>query len=265
MSDSDYKAGQQGLRYDRTMNKADYDKGRGDAEDLAAAAGREKTSVDGAGIGLLAMSPILAIMYPVVTLTLLISGGVLWLLTEHLPPALDIPRLIVTIAALLAAFWLAFKAEHRASEFKIYRLVRHPFRVIAIGVVTFGFMIDIQHSRNFETALDHAPPSSLFVALVAVGLMLWLGPKFDRLFFPVRDAYTIRQEKKYAGMSTLEIDDTKHADFRSRLKFAGVWLAGTIGLVFAIPHGPVALMAIGWFGVCWIGRKVLRSRKPVAG
>lgn len=30
MSDSDYKMGQQGLRFDRTMNKEDYDGGKAD-------------------------------------------------------------------------------------------------------------------------------------------------------------------------------------------------------------------------------------------
>lgn len=258
MSDSDYKMGQQGLRYDRTMNKADYDKGKADAADQATAMAGGKTEVQGGGIGLLFMSPILAIMYPVVTLTIGVSGGVLWLLTRNLPPALDIPRLVVTIVVLLAAFWFAFKAERMASESKIYRHVRHLFRVVTIGLVTFGFMIDIQHSRNFETALDHAPPSSLFAALVAVGLMLWLAPKFDRYFFPVWDSHAIKQEAKFGGKSTVEVDDIKHAETRSRLKFAAVWIAGTIALMFAIPHGPVALMAIGWFAVCWFGRKMVR-------
>jgi hypothetical protein len=95
--------------------------------------------------------------------------------------------------------------------------------------------------------------------------MLWLGPKFDRFFFPVRDAYAVKQEKKYAGMSNVEIDDIKHAETRSRLKFGAVWLAGTVALMLAIPHGPVALMAIGWFAACWVGRKVLGGGKPRRG
>lgn len=264
MSDSDYKMGQQGLRYDRTMNKQDYDKGKADAEDLAAAAGSGKTAVDGAGIGLLFMAPILAIMYPVVTVSLCTSLGVLWLLTERMPPQLNWVRLVLSIVVGLAAFYFAFKAEHKASESKIYRHLRHLFRLIAAFVLTVGFMVRGLRDQSVEGILNNAPPPTLFAALVALALMAWLAPKFDRLFFPVRDAYTIKQEKKYAGMSIVEIDDTKHADFRSRLKFGAVWLGGTIALIFAIPHGPVALMAIGWFAVCWFGRKVLRGKKKVA-
>jgi hypothetical protein len=95
--------------------------------------------------------------------------------------------------------------------------------------------------------------------------MLWLGPKFDRFFFPVRDAYAVKQEKKYAGMSIVEIDDIKHAETRNRLKFAAVWLGGTTALMVALPHAPVALMAIGWFAACWVGRKVLGGGKPRRG
>lgn len=264
MSDSDYKSGQQGLRYDQSMNRQDYDKGKADAEDRAALAARTKTDVEGAGIGLIFMAPILAVMYPIAAAVEAAVVGGYWLLTDHVSMQAQGGRAVIAVALCLGTLYFALKAEHRVSEFKPYRILRHVVRLIAAGVITFGFMIGIGHSRDFATALNHAPPSSLFAALVAVGLMAWIAPKADRVFFPVRDAYAVRQEKKYAGMSTLEIDETKHADFRAWLKFVAVWLAGAIALMFAIPHGPVALMAIGWLAVCWVGRKVLRSRKAAA-
>jgi hypothetical protein len=257
MSNDDYKVGQQGLRYDRSMNKADYDRGKADREDQAAQTAGSRTEVPGGGIGLIFMSPILAIMYPLVTLTIGISGGVLWLLTEHLPPRFDTPRLIVSIAVLLVAFWFSFKVERVASESKIYRHIRNVFRVVVIGLATFEFMLGWRPGQVFQTSMDHAPPSSLFAALVAAGLMLWLGPGLDRFFFPVRDARAIKQEAKFAGKTSVEIDEIKHAETRSRLKFFGVWLAGTIGLIFALPQAPVALDALGWFVLCWLGKKML--------
>jgi hypothetical protein len=265
MSDSDYKMGQQGLRFESGMNKQDFDRGKADKADQEAAAAGAKTEVPGAGIGLILMAPILAVMYPIAAAVEAVAVGGYWLLTGSLSMQAQGGRFVIAIIVGLSALYFALKAEHKVSEFKPYRIVRHVVRLIAAGVITFGFMINVGHSVDFETALNHAPPSSLFAALVAIGLMAWLGPRFDRVFFPVRDAYAIKMEKKYAGMSVVEIDETKHADFRARLKFAAVWLAGTIALMFAIPHGPVALMAIGWFGVCWFGRKVLGSRKASAG
>jgi len=262
MSNDDYKMGQQGLRYDRSMNKADYDRGKADREDQAAAAagGGSMPAGSGAGLGLILLIPVFAIMYPVVTLSQAVMIGALWLATKWMPPSLDWLRLVISIAGIIGAFYLAFKAEGRASRSKIYRNVRHVFRTVVIGLVTFAYMIDLGHSRDFQTALDHAPPSSLFAALVAMGLMLWLGPKFDRFFMDVRDAHAIAQEKKFGGKSTIEIDEIKHAETRSRLKFFGVWLVGTIALMFALPHSPVALSAIGMFVVCWVGRKALNRK-----
>jgi hypothetical protein len=190
---------------------------------------------------------------------------VLWLLTERMPAQLNWVRLVLSIVVGLAAFYFAFKAEHKASKSKIYRHLRHVFRLIAAFVLTVGFMVRGLRDQSVEGILNNAPPPTLFAALVALALMAWLAPKFDRLFFPVRDAYTIKPEEKYAGMSIVEIDDTKHADFRSRLKFGAVWLGGTIALILAIPHGPVGLMAIGWFVVCVIGRKMVRAKNVVAG
>ncbi|HKV73297.1 MAG TPA: hypothetical protein VJN95_02160 [Gemmatimonadales bacterium] len=263
MSTDDYKMGQQGLRYDRTMNKEDYDRGKAAREDQAALAGYGTSDVSGAGIGLLFMAPILAIMYPLVTLSLSVINGGLWLATEWMPPSLNWLRIVLSIAGIIAAFYFAFKAERRASESKIYRNFRHVFRVIVIGLATFVIMIDVRHSLSVEAALAHAPPASLFASLVAMGLMLWLGPGFDRFFFPVRDARAIRMEKKFAGKSTIEIDEIKHAETRSSLKFAAVWLAGTIALMFAMPHVSVALTAIGWFVVCWVGRRLFFPAKSV--
>lgn len=264
MSNDDYKQGQQGLRYDRSMNKADYDRGKAEREDQAALAGYGTSDVSGAGIGLLFMAPILAIMYPLVTLSLSVINGGLWLATEWMPPGLNWLRLVLSITGIIAAFYFATKAERKASQSKIYRNFRHVFRVIVIGLVTFAFMIDIRHSRSVEAALDHAPPSSLFAALVAMGLMLWLGPGFDRFFFPVRDARAIRLEKKYAGMSDLEIDETKHRDFWSRARFAGAWLGTTVVAMVLLPKAPVFLDAVGCFVVCWLIRKTLFGRKKAA-
>ncbi len=264
MSNDDYKMGQQGLRYDRSMNKADYDRGKADREDQAAAAAAGAGSApagSGAGIGLIFLIPVFAIMYPTVTVTQAVLIGGLWLATKGMPPSLEWLRLTISIAGIIGAFYLAFKAEGRASRSKIYRNVRHVFRTVVIGLVTFGYMIDLPNKRDLQTALDHAPPSSLFAALVAMGLMLWLGPKFDRFFMSVRDAHAIKQEQKFGGKSTLEIDEIKHAETGARLKFAAVWLAGTIALMFAFPHSPVALTAIGWFAVCWVGRKILFRAK----
>jgi hypothetical protein len=221
--------------------------------------------VDGAGIGLIFMAPILAVMYPVAAAVEAVVVGGYWLLTSGSSMQAQGGRVVLAIVLALGGLYPALKAEHEVSGSKLYRNVRHVVRVIAAGVMTFGFMIDIQHSRNLVTALSHAPPSSLFAALVAVGLMLWLGPKFDRFLFPVRDAYAVKQEKKYAGMSIVEIDDIKHAETRNRLKFAAVWLGGTTALMVALPHAPVALMAIGWFAACWVGRKVLGGGKPRRG
>jgi hypothetical protein len=175
VSDSDYSMCQQGLRFSPGMNRQDYDRGKADAEDQAALA--TKTSVSGAGIGLIMMAPILFFMYPIAS--------------------------AIMVAALLGAA----KLVHFLPQ-------NHPIMLIGLAV---GAMTGNLRDRSLQGVLDNAPPRTLFAGLVALALMVWLDPRFDRLFFPVRDAYAIKQEKKYEGMSDLEIDERKHIDFRARL------------------------------------------------
>jgi len=263
MSDDDFKMGQQGLRFSPGMNKQDYDRGKADKEDQAAFAAGNKTDVSGAGIGLIMMSPILAFMYPVASTIVVAAVLGAAQLVDFLPENHPFMMMGFLVAVGFAALIPAGKAEHKISEFKPYRIGRHVFRLIAAFGVTVGFMIRNIRDTSFDSVLNNMPPATLFAGLVAVGLMAWLGPRFDRFFFPVRDAYAIKLEKKYAGMSDLEIDDSKLRESNGRFKMLGAWLAVTIVLVFLVPHAFLAL-SLGTFVVFWIfRRRLFYSKAPV--
>ena len=264
MSDDDFKMGQQGLRFSPGMNRQDYDRGKADKEDQAAFAARNKTEVSGAGIGLIMMAPILAFMYPVAGAIVVAAVLGAAQLVEFLPknhPFIAIGLLIVVgFSALLPAG----KAEHKLSEIKVYRISRHIFRLIAAFGATVAFMIRDLRDTSFDGVLNNMPPATLFAGLVAVALMAWLGPRFDRFFFPVRDAYAIKLEKKYAGMSDLEIDQSKLRQSNGRFKMLGAWLTITVGLVLLAPNTTVIPSSLGVFVVFWVLRKRLfYSKAPV--
>lgn len=264
MSNDDFKMGQQGLRWSPGMDKQDFDRGKADKEDQAFANANAKTDVSGAGIGLWMMAPILAFMYPIATtiVVALVVGAAQ--LVDFLPENHPFMRIGLLVAVGLTALWPAGWAEHKVSEFKLYRIGRHVFRLVAAVMLTVGLMVG-EKGRDFDYVLNHAPPATLFAALVAVGLMAWLGPRFDRFFFPVRDAYAIKQEKKYAGMSDLEIDDSKLRESNGRFKMLGAWLAITVVLVLLAPNTAVIPLSLGVFVVFWVFRRRLFYKKaPVA-
>lgn len=263
MSQDDFKMGQQGLRWSPGMDRQDYDRGKAAREDAEyAAAHAPKASVDGPGIVGLVMAPILAIMYPVAGVIMLAAIVATAWLVGLLPDKLTGVKVLLFVAAAIAALFPALKAEHKASESKLYRGVRSVLRLFWLTFLVVGMLIGADDTHDFDSALRHAPPNFLLWTLVIFGLMVWLFPKFDRLFFPVRDAYTIKQEKKFAGMSTVEIDEVKTSEFRGRLTFTVAWVAGTALIGYLVPHGiPVAVIALGVFGVCWVVRKQLFFRK----
>ncbi len=87
--------------------------------------------------------------------------------------------------------------------------------------------------------------------------MLWLFPRFDRAFFPVRDAYAIKLEKKYAGMSDLQINESKQRLSTGRVRFVSTWLIGTVLMMMLVPNASVVPLAFGFFVVCFLFRKRL--------
>lgn len=264
MSDDDYKMGQQGLRFSPGMNRQDFDRGKADKEDQAAFAAGNKTDVSGAGIGLIMMAPILAFMYPIASaiVVALVLGAAQ--LVDLIPDNHPFMKIGLLVAVGLAALFPAGKAEHKVSEFKLYRISRHIFRLIAAFGVTVGFMIRDLRDTSFDSVLNNMPPATLFAGLVAVALMAWLGPRFDRFFFPVRDAYAIKLERKYAGMSDLEIDDSKLRESNGRFKMLGAWLGITVVLVLLAPNTAVIPISLGVFVVFWVfRRRLFYSKAPV--
>ncbi len=262
MSDDDYKMGQQGLRWSPGMDKHDYERGKAAKEDADyAAAHAPRGSVDGPGIVGLVMAPILAIMYPVAGVIMLALMVGTALLVDLLPRSVGFGKFLIFVVAFILALVPALKAEHKASEYTLYRGFRSVLRLGWLGFLVVMALIGADRDHDFDRALSHAPPSTLLWTLVIFGLMVWLFPKFDRLFFPVRDAYAIKEEKKYAGMSDDEVYQSKRAGFFGRVKFTVAWLAGTVAIMFAVPHGvPVSVIALGVFVVCWVLRKALFFR-----
>jgi len=91
--------------------------------------------------------------------------------------------------------------------------------------------------------------------------MAWLGPKFDRVFFPVMDDKAKAEAKEFAGLSEEEVFAVKNRKWCGKLWFTGTWIVSTVGVMLLIPHVSVFVIALGCFSLCYIFRKVLFFKK----
>lgn len=267
MSEDDYKAGLRGDGWSPGMDRPSFEAGQSKrrAEDAIRDFGTgPKTEVSGPGLVGVIMAPILALMYPTAGLIVGATIALVFALSGLLPPGLQPLRVILIIVAAVLALVVALKAEHIVSRFKPYRVLRHVFRLIAVGLITFGAIIGVGPGRDFDRAFNQASGGAIFAGLAAVVLMHFLFPRLDRVFFPVMDDHAKAQATRYADMSEDEIFAIKHAKFHGILRFAFTWLIGSIVLMFFMRKVSVFLLAAGWFLLCWVLRNRLFFKKPRA-
>lgn len=263
MGEHDYNAGMAGRPWSPDMNRTDYEAGKSvyDAKQGILGAGSgPKTEISGPGFVGLVMAPLLAIMYPVAGV--ITSAGLLagYFGTPFLTGNLTGVRVLLVIAVAIGALWLGLKLEHKASESRIYRNLRHPFRLLVVGIIPLAYQMGVGRKETFQ-----APAGTLAVGLCLILLMHWLFPKFDRVFFPVMDSKAKAEAIKYAGMDDEQIFAIKNRKFHGILKFTAAWLVGSIGLMYLLPHVSVALLVAGVFLVCWTLRNRLFFKKETSG
>ena len=163
MSDSDYKKGQQGLAWSPDMNRTDYEAGKwvyDDKQRILGAGSGPKTPISGAGLGLVMMAPILAFMYPVASAIAVAAVLGAAQLVDFIPENHPFMRIGFVVAVGIAALFPAGKAEHKVSEFKVYRISRHVFRLIAAFGLAVGAMIGDLRDKSFDAVLNNAPPAT---------------------------------------------------------------------------------------------------------
>jgi hypothetical protein len=254
MSEQDYNAGKRGEDWSPAMDRQSYDAGRSvynSKQAILNFGNGPKTEIDGPGFVGIVMAPILAMMYPVAGFTTVAAMLATQWVLDFLPPSLNVLKVLAAIAAFFFWFSVALKAEAAVSNLKIYRVSRHALRLVLVGGVTFGAIIGTSRYRDFHTAFNHASGSALFWGLVSVGLMHWLFPKFDRLFFPVMDDKAKAEAKANEGLSEEEIREKKYLRFVNFFRFWGAWLFATIALSSIFHHGiPVVLLGVAAFFIC---------------
>ena len=178
MSDQDYKAGEQGLRYDRSMDRTAYDAGKAAREDRDAIAAKNPQpqfgpSGSGAGAGLLLLIPLFPFIYPVAGAVALGSFYVLYRLTN----ANNFNGLLVFLLVFvlpIAVFLFARRWETKvAVRFRLYRFFRAIIRFAAVTVL----------SALLFAAGDRRGPSpgqNFAGFLIAVFSQIFIFPRLNR-------------------------------------------------------------------------------------
>jgi hypothetical protein len=138
-----------------------------------------KVDISGVGYTLLLISPFLYMVYPTLGVTLFGSFLVVLTVTHwlHVP---DFPAILLLFALCVASFFPGMKLEVMASQFKIYRALRVPWRMVNF----FSLPVIINYGRHADS-FDKASGPALFAGIVLAILMHFILQKADRLYFPV--------------------------------------------------------------------------------
>jgi hypothetical protein len=196
-------------------------------------------------------------MYPVAGSLMALSIIVPVLIGLLLPASLMWVRAVLLIASPLFMLYFALAAEHAASASRPYRGFRSAFRLLLVAALVIFILMRAGTPPRADRTINIPGGGAMVALLAGILFIAWLFPRFDRVFFPVRDDYAIAQEKKYAGLSEAQVFRVKNRKFHGVLKFTAAWLIGSFAVMSVLRHVPVVLTAGSVFAILYLLRKKL--------
>ena len=248
--DDDFKAGLKGETFQFGMNQISYEAGAAKRKDSEAQPSLPKTEVSGVGLTMLMAAPLLVIMYPVAGLITIIAGSIAILATIPIPQSWVGLRFLIVFVVVIMTLVKALKAEHAVSRSKVYRIFRHIFRLGMFGAGTVAALFKTNAANTSAQAFNEEAGPAIFFGFVVIGLMAWIFPKLDRVFFPVMDDKAKAEVKRFAGKSEDEVWTVKNLEWRNKKRFFLIWLIPSAALMFLLPKAPFVLILLGVYLVC---------------
>ena len=265
MNQDDYKAGLRGDAYSPTMDRQAYDEGasvRKTHEGILGAGIPQNNLTAGVGFVIIVTSPILIFLYP--------AGGLVeiapLLLIKTLQRSLSIEPpfavlLLLMIVVAVATYFFAVKVERFFSRFKIYRILRHLFRMAALGSIAFKYIIasgnPAAKQMSIAQTFDNASGGSIVGGLVVLVVMHFLFLRLDKGIFPVKDPKT--------GLLESELSDDERENRRAKvagkIKFILAFVILTVILSGFMRGISVLAPAGASFVICWIFGMIFKKRK----
>lgn len=198
MSDNqDYQAGYRGGQFHHGMDRAEYERGKGqkDLEDTLGG-GNRPVEVPGVAFTLLLIFPLIWTVYPVLGVTILIVPSVIMMV--FLAFKQQMWGILFAFVLGVFSFFPGMKLEAKASQFTVYRWVRGILRIVfSFGaIVIFGSGSDL-HDRYFT--LSKAQPGALVGGFLGSVIVYLIFQRLDLIYFPALKEIKKMQEQLARG------------------------------------------------------------------
>lgn len=201
MDDKDYNAGYRGEQFHHGMDRATYEKGKADKENLDAigrmAGGGQKVEINGVAFTLLLIAPMIWMIYPALGLTLwAVAAGCYFLFT-----ALHVPMhwgFILGFILCVLSFILGLILEQKASQSSVYRW----FRVLVrIGAPLIFVMVGVTGDTpsDFKFFIREIEPIALVGGFFLAVVAYLIYQRLDLIYFPAKDKIKKLQEQLNKG------------------------------------------------------------------
>lgn len=271
MSDNeDFKAGYRGGQFHHGMDRAEYERGKGQKEledNLAKMAGGGRPiEIPGVAFTLLLIAPMIWMIYPALGFTLWAVAVGCFLLFQ----ALHVPMhwgFIIGFILCVLSFIPGMIFEKKASQITVYRWCRGLIRIgaplifIAVGVSGDNF-------SEMQLFIKKIEPVTMLGGLVIGGIAYLIYQWLDLIYFPVKDKIKKLQEQLNKG-------ERPQRSMIKRMFYGFCWFIPTMTLLtilamilarsilgqfegqdFIKQHGPIigGINVVIWYMLCWIGK-----------
>jgi hypothetical protein len=194
MSENDYQTGYRGGQFHHGMDRAEYDRGRGqkELEDTLGGAG-QKTPVNGVAFTLLFIAPFIWMVYPILGFTILavFAGFVFLFRALHVAPQWGF--LIAVIPCIMSFFW-GMMLEAKASQVTVYRWIRGILRVL------FSFVgITALSAGGKSATFSDIQPAGFVGGFFGTVIIYLIFQRMDLIYFPALAEIKKMQEKLARG------------------------------------------------------------------